>query len=91
METEKKFCSKIVYTDTNPEGSPTILLGVILEDKDGFLKFRTARRVYIIRKSLICSIEETDEEFMELALQERKKEDADEHISSSEEKHPRRV
>ncbi len=57
-------CKKIVFT---PEGSntPCILLGVILEEGDYLIKFKTASKEYTISKSLIKEIRQTDETFLE--------------------------
>jgi hypothetical protein len=66
MEEQQKkviFCKKLVYGVNFSD--PTIILGVILEENDEFLKFKTAKHEYWINKKLIQSIEDTKTPFME--------------------------
>ena len=50
------FCKKLRYGN---QESPTVLLGIIVNDSNGFIEFRTARRKLMISKNSILSLEET--------------------------------
>ena len=70
METENDkniFCKKLRYkTDSsNTNIDPSILLGLLENEDDYFIWFRTARKTYRISKSAIVSIEDTNEIFRE--------------------------
>jgi hypothetical protein len=56
-------CKKLTYRNLNPESKNNIILGIIIEEDEHFLLFRTANRKLTISKSLILSIEDTNEEF----------------------------
>jgi len=64
METQphKQFCKKIAFGD---HSDPTVILGIIESEAEGFLNFRTARKRYTINKTTIISIEDTNEIFRE--------------------------
>ena len=67
MKSTKQKCKRLVYKNTSREydPSPCILMGVILSEDDGFIKFQTGRKQYTISKSVIISIEDTDIDFRE--------------------------
>lgn len=56
----KQLCKKLKFGD--PE-KPSIILGIIVQEDNDFLVFRTAHREYRISRRLILSIEDTDAEF----------------------------
>lgn len=61
-------CQKLVLQNHNKNlasNRPSIYLGLVVEENDFFLKFRTAKHTYMFNKSQIISIEDTDEEFTE--------------------------
>ena len=60
QEEEQKFCKKIIFG--NP-ANPDILLGLITNDSDSFITFRTANKERMISKTAIISIESTNEVF----------------------------
>lgn len=58
-------CQKIRWTD--PErGEVVVLLGIISNEDENFVNFKTAKRNYTINKSLILSIVDTEEEFYDI-------------------------
>lgn len=61
MKTQpEQKCKKLVFKQGQEQDSPTIILGVVVEDGPRFLQFQTARRFYIINKDFIISLEDTD-------------------------------
>ena len=54
---QTKLCKKIIYGN---ETNPTVLLGIVENDTEGFITFRTARKEYMISKNSIISLEDTD-------------------------------
>ena len=60
MNSEPRLCEKLKYG--NP-ANPDILLGIILEDKDGFIVFKTKNKTRSIYKNSIISLEHTTEIF----------------------------
>lgn len=61
IETRKKeFCKKITYGNRE---RPSILLGLIINDIDGFIEFKTARNKIMISKNAIISLEDTTQIF----------------------------
>ncbi len=60
QEKETKFCKKIICGNpTNPD----ILLGLIINETELFITFKTARKEKMISKNSIISIEDTKEIF----------------------------
>ena len=54
------FCKKIRYGN---EESPTVILGIILNDVDGFIEIQTAKHKLTIAKNTILSISDTQQVF----------------------------
>ena len=54
------FCKKVRFGSVQ---SPSILLGIIINDIDGFIEFKTANNKIMISKNSIISIEDTKEIF----------------------------
>jgi hypothetical protein len=57
-------CKKLVFKDFNSE-TPTILLGLIISDKENRIEFKTSKRTWLIDKSRLISLSDTDREFEE--------------------------
>ena len=57
-----KFCKKIVFERVSSK-TPTIVLGIILEETPHSVKFKTKNKEYCISRSKIWSVEDTEEEF----------------------------
>lgn len=68
-EQEKKKCIKIEFVNSfSSDGNPNntrILKGIILEDHEDRIKFRTAHKTYIIFKKFLISMSDTNEDFVE--------------------------
>lgn len=59
-------CQRIVFE--NPvTGSPNILLGVITKETESHFVFKTARKTYTVAKTLVLSLEDTNQDFKEAA------------------------
>lgn len=56
------YCKRLRY---GSKKSPIIVLGLILEETEEFIKFRTGKNDYQISKKLILSIEDTKQIFRE--------------------------
>jgi len=70
---EQKFCKKLVWREDNkPE---IVLYGIILEESNTHLRFKTARKSYFLNKSFIIKLEDTNRIFrsadLELTDEER--------------------
>lgn len=57
----KKLCKKLVYGKSPDEAS--VILGIVEDESELFLKFRTAKKCYTISKRFLISLEDTDEIF----------------------------
>jgi len=57
----------LIFNSGFVEGEPrtTILLGIILDEKDNFITFKTAKTIYQINKNNVISIEDTNKIFNE--------------------------
>lgn len=66
LERKNLFCKKLIYKSFADDTNPTVLLGIILEENETFLTFKTAKREYRIYQNSIVSIEETDIIFKEV-------------------------
>jgi len=68
-EQEKRKCTKIEFVNSfSSDGSPNntrILKGIILEDHEDRIKFKTAHREYIIFKKFMISMSDTKEDFVD--------------------------
>lgn len=64
------FCKKLSYRIGNSD-TPSILLGIVVRDQDGFVTFKTAKREYEISKRCVLKIEETQEVFRNGETKER--------------------
>ena len=63
---EHPNCKKLVYKNSSDVNlKDTVLLGLILDNDGYFIRFKTARREYLINRSAIISIEDTDQPFRE--------------------------
>ena len=62
-ETEKKKCSRLTFRRKGFHKN-TILLGLVLDDDDQFVKFQAGNKKHTIRKELVQSIEGTDVDFV---------------------------
>ncbi len=60
-----ELCKKIVLKQDKSQ-SPSYLFGLILSEDENFLKFRTAKQIYLLSKSAIISIESTNRIFKEV-------------------------
>lgn len=60
METKHAYCKRLSFNKHSGEDKPTILIGLILEEDDLFLTFKTAHKEYRINKKTIITIEETN-------------------------------
>lgn len=58
-------CQKIVLKKTDENNRQIILFGLILEDKDGFIKLKTGKNTHSISKDLIALIRTTNIDFVE--------------------------
>ena len=61
-----QYCKRLLYKTNPSQEKPTILLGVIVEDKNNFLRFRTGRREILLSKACIIALEDTEEIFKEV-------------------------
>lgn len=62
-------CKRIVFVDRfNNEGKPIYtktLLGIITEELGDFVRFKTANNEYLVNRTYILSIQDTEEEFFQ--------------------------
>ena len=65
-EEKEQKCIKLIYTRQDNEITPCVILGLIVEESNDFLTFKTAKRVYKISKKRIISQETTNEPFYEV-------------------------
>ena len=67
METQTQKCKRLIFNSGFVNGDPrtTVLFGIILDEKDNFITFKTAKTTYQINKNNVISIEETDMIFNE--------------------------
>lgn len=66
MENQPIYCKRLVLESDLPNGTPSILLGKILDENDLFLTFRTGRgKEYLVSKRSILRVEDTLEPFRE--------------------------
>jgi len=56
-------CKRLVYQNYPQANSPSVLLGVIVEEDKEYLKFRTAKRELLISRSLVIALEDTNIDF----------------------------
>ena len=57
-------CMKIVFNEAEPKsGKPSVLLGIIVNQDENFIWFRTANKLYQISTRYVIKIEETDQEY----------------------------
>ena len=59
MESEKKFCKKIVYRNYIKGENARVLYGLIVEENDHFVIFKTDKNEFTINKTTILSMEDT--------------------------------
>ena len=59
-EHENKLCKKLRYG--NPD-RPTVILGIVIKDEDGFIDFQTGKTKITISKRSLISLEDTNEVF----------------------------
>ncbi len=60
--TQQQFCKKLAY---GRKENPTIILGIIEKEENGFIFFRTSKRQYRISQEAIISLEDTEILFRE--------------------------
>lgn len=59
-------CKRLVIRNFDAPDRPTVLYGIVQEQKDGFLVFRTgAGKTYEVSESLILLITDTNLEFQD--------------------------
>lgn len=63
MNETETYCKKLVYE--TGESSRTVLYGIILNEDDFFITFKTRNKEYQISKKAILTIETTDRVFEE--------------------------
>lgn len=58
-------CKKLIYKGTNDldEEVPFCLIGIIVNEDQQFITFKTARKEYRISKNVVNRIEDTDIDF----------------------------
>jgi hypothetical protein len=61
MKNQKQFCKKLIFQDET--GRTHILLGLILEQDDFFIKIKTRVREFMISKKFVVSVQDTNQEF----------------------------
>ena len=57
-------CKKLVYIKEGADNT-SILLGIVIEEGDYLIKFKTAKKEYSLSKSLIKEIVDTNQPFLE--------------------------
>jgi len=62
-EEELAYCSKLIYRDAQNKDRKIILLGLVENESDKLISFRTKNRVVLVAKELVLSLESTKEVF----------------------------
>lgn len=61
---QQKLCKRLVYKSFTNSQKPNVILGIVLEETEEYIKFKTAKNEILVSKSLVLSLENTNQVFM---------------------------